>query len=229
VKLYFPLNQRLLFVLIRGTLGVILLSDISITTTYPEVYQSAVLRAGLGPLNATLTTLPGFSSDSTSEFSWYYPAILTNTAIVTTIAPQTCSGNACQSYFLPGSISIIEYDPTLPEIGKENYTEANGLIVNDAPGYQIEYSKIDGELVLDEGDCRLYGVPSAALQICVRQNGTALIGGIVPRSSGANISPEFVSTSGSKPIFVLRLYRLAVGYSPNQPSLHNTETGHDGI
>jgi hypothetical protein len=133
--------------------------------------------AGLRPLIISIN-LPNFDLNSTSEFWWYYTAVMTNSAIVTTIPPFAYFEPDCISYFLPNELDIIEPDLELLVIGKRNYTDANALIVNDAPGYQIEYAVPSHGFVLDEEDCRVYGIPGTALQICVKQNENSLLGGI---------------------------------------------------
>ena len=170
-------NSRLLFFLICGVLGIILLSDVTFKATYPEVYQSDVLRAGLSPLNASILSQAGFSSTAISEFWWYFPSVMTNSAILTSTPPLTCSDPACFSCFLPGGMGIVEFDTNLPTIGKDNFSDATAFVVNDAPGFQIEYSPIDGDLVLEEDDCRVYGTDTVALQICVKQTASGLVGG----------------------------------------------------
>jgi hypothetical protein len=168
----------LIFVVVRGALGVILLSDISFKTTYPEVYSSGITQAGLAPLNVSVTTIPDFNSDATAEFWWYFPSLMTDTARVTTIPPLTCSTPPCLSYFLPGSMGLVILDPELPPIGKNNFSDATAFIVNDAPGYQIEFTPVTTEdLPLEGNDCKIYGIPGAALQICVKAVGSELIGG----------------------------------------------------
>jgi hypothetical protein len=171
-------DLRLIFVVVRGALGVILLSDISFKTTYPAVYSSGITQAGLAPLNVSVTTLPQFNSDATTEFWWYFPSLMTDTARVTTIPPLICSTPPCLSYFLPGSMGLVILDPELPPIGKNNFSDATAFIVNDAPGYQIEFTPVTTQdLPLEGNDCKIYGIPGAALQICAKAVGSELIGG----------------------------------------------------
>lgn len=103
---------------------------------------------------------------------------MTDQAVVTMIPPLTCTGSSCLSYFIPGPITVVKFDSNSPPIGKDNFSDATAFIVNDAPGYQIEYSPVTSEdPPLLEIDCQMYGMPFAALLICVKQVGNSMIGG----------------------------------------------------
>jgi hypothetical protein len=170
-------KRRLIYFALRGAVGIVLLSDVSFQTTYPVVYECGIMQAGLSPINASVIT--PFDLDATSEFWWSFPSLLTDQAVVTTILPLTCSGPSCLSYFLPGPMTAVLFDPNLPTIGKNNFSEANAYIVKDAPGYQIDYSSITAnDPNLDDGDCKIYGMAWAALFICVKEVGNGIIGGI---------------------------------------------------
>jgi hypothetical protein len=47
-------KTRIFFILLRGAMGILLLSDVSFKSTYPPVEQFQILRAGLSPLNVSL-------------------------------------------------------------------------------------------------------------------------------------------------------------------------------
>jgi hypothetical protein len=94
-------------------------------------------------------------------------------------------------------MTYVVPDPTPPPIGKDNFTMASTYIINNAPGYQIEYSTVTNEdiqLIVDL-DCKVYGMPWAALLICVKNVGTGLIGGTQNLYPGklAKISCECMS------------------------------------
>ena len=147
--------HRLVFVLIRGTIGIILLSDLTFTTTYPIVFQSRILNAGLSPLNASVLT--PFDADAVSEFWWNFPSLMTDQAITKTITPLTCTN--CTSYFFPGAMMTVEFDPGLPDIGRQNFSQAGVFIVNDAPGYQIDFAQVGPDYPpFVEDDCKVYGM-----------------------------------------------------------------------
>jgi hypothetical protein len=159
-------------------MAIILLSDVSFKTSYHTVYESGIAHAGLSPINASLLA-SGFDFDATSEFWWSFPSLMTDQAVITLIPPVICSGSFCQSYFLPGPMTTVVYDPDLPPVTKDNFSEANALIVYDAPGYQIEYSAVtdaDPKLSVDD-DCRLYGFAWSAFFICIKQAEVGLITG----------------------------------------------------
>jgi len=173
-------NCRLLFVLVRAALAFILLVNINFTTTYPHVYESGILYAGLSPLNTSIAE-GGQNLDVTSEFWWSFPSLMTDQAAVAAVPPLTCSDSdpSCVSYFLPGTITQLVYNSSLPPILKTNFTDATALIVTDAPGYQIDYTEIPGnETTLLDSDCQVYGMPFAALLICLKNTEDGLIGGI---------------------------------------------------
>jgi hypothetical protein len=75
-------------------------------------------------------------------------------------------------------MSLVVQDPDLPAIDQGNFSDGTAIIVNDAPGYQIEYSPVtttDPEVL--STDCRIYGVDGAALIICIKSAGSSLIAG----------------------------------------------------
>jgi hypothetical protein len=177
------LTFRILYFVLRAVLAVILLSDISIVPTYPVVYTSGIAQAGLSPINSSVIT--PLDSDATTQFWWLFPSLMTDQAAVTTTTPLTCSGSLCLSYFLPGPMTVVLFDKTMPPIEKENFTEANAYIVHDAPGYQIDYSPVLAtDPALQEDDCQQYGMPWAAIVICVKQVGDGFIGGRQFRETG---------------------------------------------
>ena len=86
-------------------------------------------------------------------------------------------------------------------VDKHNHTEANLFVQNNAPGYQIDYYQIDlandPKMTLD--DCRLYGLESVALQICLKKVDTSLMaGGFSTLSSLLTISVEFLPYVGPR-------------------------------
>ena len=182
-------NYWLLFVIIRAALTIILLSDINFITTYPPVYEYDIMQAGLPPINASLVA-GGTNLDATAEFWWSFPSLMTDQAVITTVPPLTCSGSdSCLSYFLPGPMTLVFYDDNLP-LTRANYSDATALLVNDAPGYQVEYSQVaNDESTLQDTDCQLYGMPWAALLICIKNaTGSGLIGGALSDIYGELIS-----------------------------------------
>lgn len=172
-------ERRVFFTLLRLAMGILLLSDVSFQVTYPSIMTLPVLRAGLSPLNVSIVNTSIFNETSTTEFWWYFPALLSDSQRVTSVPPLNCSGEACHSYFLPGSMAAIALDPNLPAITPDRYPDANVYIQNDAPGYQIDYYPIpdeDPSIIL--ADCNLYGADNVALQVCLKSAGSSLLAGI---------------------------------------------------
>jgi hypothetical protein len=159
-------------------LAVLLLSNISFTTTQHVVHQFPISRAGLSPLNTSLTLTDQFNATATAQFWWYFPAILSDSLSVQPATPLNCSGDQCQSFFFPGSMRNILLDPKLPPIGSSEYPGAISYMQNDAPGYQIDYSPVDPiDSPLGLTDCRVYGIEIMAIQICLKKSNNSLLAG----------------------------------------------------
>ena len=116
--------MRILFIGLRGALAVLLLSDISVKATYRGVHNFPIQRAGLSPMNTTLSDYDGFNLTATAEFWWYFPALLTDSKRVRPVAPLNCSEEMCNSFFVTGSMMTILLDHTFPPITKDNYSNA---------------------------------------------------------------------------------------------------------
>jgi hypothetical protein len=173
--------NRLFLVVLRIALGVLLLSDISFQSTYNEVYNFSVSSAGLSPLNTTIAKGTfDFNSKATAQFWWFYSSLLTDTQNVRAVAPLNCSGQLCDSYFMPGRAVNIVRDPSEPSVTTENLTDATALIQYDAPGYQVEFSQIDPPSpAMTLNDCRLYGISDVAIQICMMKEDSSFLAGIL--------------------------------------------------
>jgi hypothetical protein len=170
-------------VILRIVLGVLLLSDISFQSTYSEVYRFSVSSAGLSPLDTTIAKDRfDFNSKATAEFWWVYSSILSDTQNVRAVAPLNCSGQTCNSYFMPGRAVDVVLGPSEPLVATENYTDALSLIQYDAPGYQIEFSPVDpaGQPPMTLNDCRLYGISNVAIQICLLNEDFSFFAGSLP-------------------------------------------------
>ena len=191
------------FVLLRLALAVLLLSDFSIESTHTEVYESPVLDAGLSPINTTLTQSYGFNDFALIEFFWYYNTIFSDTRNVRTLEPLNCPpGEACSSYFLPGTPEKLVAGFTQLQITTENFTDATWFIQHDAPGYQIDFSAIEREVPpMHVSDCKLYGASSSAVQICLKSVNTSFMAGtstsLVLLTPAWNACPEATSYENS--------------------------------
>jgi hypothetical protein len=95
------------------------------------------------------------------------------------VSPLSCSGEGCNAYFIPGPLSNILFDPSVPNLNVTDYPTATSFIQFDAPGYQIEYCPIDPKdpaFTLD--DCRVHGGGTLAVNICMKNVNSSLLAGI---------------------------------------------------
>ena len=175
--------------MLRLALGVLLLSDISFELTYRTVNQFPVAQAGLSALNTTLLYIPQLNLNSTAAeiFWWVYPSLLADGKLSRPLAPLTCSGEGCVSYFLPGALSNVVFETDMANITNSDYPTATTFIQNDAPGYQIDFYPIDESkdppVTLD--DCRVFGIPSNAIQLCLKAINNSFL-------AGTSISPIYL-------------------------------------
>ena len=88
-------NEQVILPVPKRWLGVLLLSDISFKSTYPTVYQLPVERAGLSPLNTSVSTTPVFQSKIDFFILVVFPSLLTDAQIAKSVAPLNCSGTGC--------------------------------------------------------------------------------------------------------------------------------------
>jgi hypothetical protein len=170
-------------------LGIILLSDVSFKATYRTVHEFPVIQAGQSPMNTSIVNAPWLNITAPPEFWWYLPSILADGKLSHPVPPINCSGNECSSFFLPGTLSTIIFDPTSPNITESDYTNAKAYIQEDAPGYQVEFYPIDEtrdpSFTLD--DCRVYGTSTLAVNVCLKKSETSLLAG----------SPSLLTTKDS--------------------------------
>jgi hypothetical protein len=160
-------------------LGIILLSDVSFKATYRTVHEFPVIQAGQSPMNAFIVNAPWLNITAPPEFWWYLPAMLADGKLSHPVTPLSCSGNDCSSFFLPGTLSTIIFDPQSPNITESDYTIAKAYIQEDAPGYQVEFYPIDEtrdpSFTLE--DCRAYGISTLAVNVCLKKSGRSLLAG----------------------------------------------------
>ena len=152
---------------IRAGLGVVLLSDVSFKSTYREVQTFPVIQAGLSSMNTSLLQNPSFAQIATSNFWWHFPAMMSYSF---PISPVTCAGADCQSFYFPGPIGAVIFPPNATEISSKDSPEAGSLIEKNAPGYQIEFGSqyLPDDLPLSLDDCRVFGIPFMAVQLCLK-------------------------------------------------------------
>ena len=176
VALWTYSHRSVFFTLLRGALGVVLLSNISFNSAYHGVSLFPV-TAGLSPINASIADQLTSNLAAVTFASYYRSLLLDNTHVIR-IPPLSCSGDDCFSYFFPGGLDSI-----FPRPGSyQQFPAATAYVVNDAPGYQIEFypiSSSDPQLIT--GDCQVFGTPFSALQICIKKVDSNLIAGIFLR------------------------------------------------
>ena len=165
--------------LVRSCLGILLLADISFLPTYRAIEKFPVLQAGVSEMNSTFPRVHGFDDVATPTFWWYYPSILADGKVSRSVTPLGCSGERCSSFFLPGPLSTVLFDPDMPNITESDSPAATYFIQNDAPGYQVDFQPIDENkdppIVL--ADCRVFGLSIAAVQICLKAANSSLLAG----------------------------------------------------
>src|SRR5947207_11936288 len=68
----------------------------------------------------------------------------------------------------------------MPNITMSDYPTATTYILNDSPGYQVDFYPIkeskDPPMTLD--DCRVFGIPFDAIQICLKKSNSSLLAGM---------------------------------------------------
>ena len=165
------------------------------TTIHHEVGGTAPTKdvvAGLAPVsgygltNISLALVPILATS-------YSIAFITDPRFVAKIEPVKCSGPHCMSIFLPGGMDGVRF-----YTDEGSHTLFNGqfpgdydtIIINDAPGYQIEYGSVDEfdpgfqwNRTLIGGDCALFlQSVDDGLYICKKQVGDVLLLGMRSRA-----------------------------------------------
>ena len=101
---------------------------------------------------------------------------------------------------MPGSLSSVILDPSLPPITANQYPKAISYITNDAPGYQLDFQQIDRvkDPNMMMSDCRLYGWDTTAIQICLKSVHNSMLAGKPIFENPSNRSMEFMSQRSQK-------------------------------
>jgi hypothetical protein len=137
--------------------------------------------AGLGPINTYLLVPPSVID---IYFQIYAKGILMDVTLVKSIAPLTCSGSDCTSFFLPGGLDLVRLADGGSNTTLFSGQPANGssFIVKNAPGYHVEFYPVPvGYFFNKTKDCTTYGGSSnEAINICIAAagaNGTQIYAG----------------------------------------------------
>jgi len=156
-----------------------------VSISYENLYtpvSTIPVFAGLTPVD--ITSLVGLVPTSVLciYFSQWAYGILGASKYVTGISSPTCNGNDCTAVFLPGGI-----ETTRLQTGNLNLTLLKGtmvedfssILINHAPGYQLEFSSIPSGFSFAPSDCALYGEQRGdGLQICVSSENATILAGI---------------------------------------------------
>jgi len=135
--------------------------------------------SGYGLTNISLALVPILATS-------YSIAFITDPRFVAKVEPVHCSGPDCLSIFLPGGMDGVRF-----YTDEGSHTLFNGqfdgdydtIIINDAPGYQIEYGSV-GEFDpsfqwsrnLIDGDCALFLQSiDDGLYLCKKQVGDVML------------------------------------------------------
>lgn len=131
------------------------------TTSIDRTNATQPVVAGLAPINTN--GLSKVTYALVNVCAAYTMGFITDPRWVASVEPNSCSGKDCLSIFLPGGMDSVRYDDgtggTTLFDGKfpGDYTT---IVVNDAPGFQIEYSSIqsnDPNFQFDRSsDCKMY-------------------------------------------------------------------------
>jgi hypothetical protein len=107
---------------------------------------------------------------------------LTDPRFVSAIPPVSCDSGDCSSVtsiFLPGSLELVRRDD-----GNRNSTlfseelPGDAVVINGAPGYQVEFSSIDRNSKFDPADCKMYmDSLRDGLYICIAASGPKVLVG----------------------------------------------------
>lgn len=134
--------------------------------------------AGLAPVssyglqNATFSMINAIAASYTIAF-------ITDPRFIASIEPVMCNGKDCLSIFLPGGMDAVRVDDStgLKTLFSGDFPgDYSTIVVNDAPGFQIEYSSIssvDRNFEFDrKADCTMYLQSIGdGLYICVVERG----------------------------------------------------------
>jgi hypothetical protein len=172
------LTDRIFFILLHAFLGIALLTSISFVSTWRPVQNLSFLGAGIGPIDSSIA----LANPQPSVFwTWFYGLVASPNYIATIPPsnPSNCIEGLCASSFLPGAIYNLNVTPPLPPLGQ--YVEATALVIDNIPGYQLEFYPLDDVTELNDAACEAYGIDSAensvAVLICLKQSGNSLLAG----------------------------------------------------
>jgi len=157
---------------------------------------------GIAPLNVTLLAPYLPVSVLAILFATYTNAILGSSNLVTGVDPVSCSGSNCTSIFLPGGIfNARRVEPpgypnlNISLLADNLLTTASAVIINSAPGYQVEFTPLDEDFTFFRNNCTMYGqTGSVGFYVCLASYNSSLMAGIfLHKPSYLNIRLEYLS------------------------------------
>jgi hypothetical protein len=153
---------------------------------YTAVHSAAQVPviAGLAPLS--IKFLPYVNPALINVYAGSYTyGFLTDPRFVANMEPIKCEGDTCLSVFLPGGLHTVrvasgDKNSTLfkDELGAGQY---ESIIINQAPGYQVEFYDLPANYKFKSEDCTIYidriGYSNYGLYVCIATHGPDLLSG----------------------------------------------------
>jgi hypothetical protein len=112
----------------------------------------------------------------------YNMGFMTNPKFVTSLPPISCSNNPnCTSIFLPGGLELARIqgaDSNATLFGQSLPGDYTTIVIENAPGFHLEYSSLGSGFVFDPSTCRLYGESIGdGIYICLARDGSTMVAG----------------------------------------------------
>ncbi|KFY15941.1 hypothetical protein V492_01667 [Pseudogymnoascus sp. VKM F-4246] len=186
--------QKIISMGLVTLLGLVLITDVTFKNMYTAVPSTAHVPvvAGLAPLS--IEYLYYVPRSLISVYAGTYTAgFLTDPRFVANMGPISCEGKTCLSIFLPGGLHTVRV-----ATGDRNSTlfkgqlggEFESIIVNHAPGYQVEFYDLPDNYRFKSEDCTMYldkiGHAGYGLYVCIATHGPDLLSGwtVCPTDEG---------------------------------------------
>lgn len=101
-------------------------------------------------------------------------SILTDPGFVISVAPIACESSDCKTLFLPGGMELVRSNGAA--INTTLFPNESVIIVNNAPGFQLEYEPATYEFNYTT-DCTMYGYDVSSFFACLKFNGHNITAG----------------------------------------------------
>jgi hypothetical protein len=151
--------------------------------------------------NASLVT-ESFPDDLATTALVLIGGLLKDETIAFPSASQNCTtSQGCYSYILPGSLSDILENGT-SQIYNPSPSSAY-FVTEAAPTYILEYFPLDDEVIFTSTDCKVYGILSGGIKLCLKNIGESLVAGtlnlpnLTLTTGWAGCPPVFTDTDES--------------------------------